>query len=264
MLRQYAPEITERPATLFTPEEVIRPVTPAVVDFYLTRQPEKVTLDIRDAQGSLVRTFEPKSHAGSNRFVWDLRYPGAVTFPGLILRYAVPGQGPFAPPGEYSVRLIANGITETKPLIVRRDPRLTDITDADLEAQFKLAIAIRDETARANTAIIQIRSLQQQLVERERDPETKQLAATIASKLDEIEQDLYQTKNRSPRDTLNYPIKLNNQLAVLQTAVDTGENKPTDQEYAVFEELKAHLNQILARFDQVLSKDLPPLQIKPK
>ena len=67
-----------------------------------------------------------------------------------------------------------------------------------------------------------------------KDPGISQAAALIKSKLDEIESDLYQVKNRSPRDTLNYPIKLNNQLAVLQRLVDAGEFRPTDQEYAVF------------------------------
>ena len=88
------------------------------------------------------------------------------------------------------------------------------------------------------------------------DTETTQLAAEIKSKLDEIEQDLYQARNRSPRDTLNYPIKLNNQLAVLQTEVESGDSKPTDQDFAVFKELKAHLNQILGRYRTVLDNDL--------
>jgi hypothetical protein len=243
---------------LFEPRPVTRSVTPAVIDYYLSRPDAKTTIEILDAKGRLIRSFEnTKARAGSNRFVWDLRYPGAVTFPGIVLRYANPGQGPIAPPGQYSVRLIANGVTATKPLTIRRDPRLTDVTDADLQAQFDLAIAIRDATARANSAILQIRSIRQQLADRAPDAETKKLAAAMESKLDEIEQDLYQTRNRSPRDTLNYPIKLNNQLAVLQSFVDMGEARPTDQDYAVFEELKLHLAQILGRFDQVLSNDLP-------
>ena len=87
-------------------------------------------------------------------------------------------------------------------------------------------------------------------------------AAQIRSKLDEVEQDLYQVKNRSPRDTLNYPIKLNNQLAVLEHEVDTGENRPTDQDYAVLKELSARLDQILARLNAV-SKDLGALNLAP-
>jgi len=176
-----------------------------------------------------------------------------------VLRYATPGQGPIAPPGEYAVRLVANGVTETKALIVRRDPRLTDVTDADLEAQFHLAIDIRDETGRAHSAIIQIHSIKDQLSTRAKganDGETSRLAVALASKLDEIEQELYQTRNRSPRDTLNYPIKLNNQLAALQYLVDLGDSKPTDQDYAVFAELKSRLDQILSRLDALLANDL--------
>jgi len=264
-LRQYSPEITKRPAHLFEPRPVIRSVNAAVIDYYLSRAADKLTLEILDATGQVVRSFESPAakqltaHAGLNRFTWDLRYPGPITFPGIVLRYANPGQGPIAPPGEYTVRLSVNGISETKPLTVRRDPRLTDVSDADLQAQFQLAMRIRDETARAHGAIVEIRSIREQVLQREKlanDAEITRLAATIRSKLDEVEQDLYQTRNRSPRDTLNYPIKLNNQLAVLQNLVDIGDNKPTDQDFEVFDELKTRLNQILTRFNQVVVEDV--------
>jgi hypothetical protein len=258
-LRQYAPEVTQAPAHLFEPRVVTRSVTPAVIDYYLSHAAETVTLQVLDSQGRVIPTKQVAGRAGLNRFVWNLRYPGAVTFPGIVLRYATPGQGPIAPPGEYSVRLVANGITETKRLTIRRDPRATDLTDADLEEQFRLAMAIQNETERAHGAILQVRSIREQLKQRAAtDAGAAQLASGIESKLDEIEQDLYQTRNRSPRDTLNYPIKLNNQLAVLEHLVDMGDQKPTDQDYTVFEELKAHLNQILSRFDAVVASDLPP------
>src|ERR1035438_8806489 len=113
---------------------------------------------IRRPPRSTLFPYTTLFRSGSNRFVWDLRYPGAATFPGIVLRYANPGQGPTAldlrypgaatfpgivlryanpgqgptaPPGKYMVRLAANGVSETKPLIIRRDPRLTDVTDAD-------------------------------------------------------------------------------------------------------------------------------------
>jgi photosystem II stability/assembly factor-like uncharacterized protein len=264
-LREYSAEITQRPAHLFKPRPVTRSVNAAVIDYYLSRAPDKLTLGILDATGQVVRSFESPAakqlttHAGLNRFVWDLRYPGPVPFPGIVLRYANPGQGPIAPPGEYMVRLSVNGISETKPLTVRRDPRLNDVSDGDLQAQFQLAMQIRDETARAHGAIVEIRLISEQVNQRAQaanDAEITRLAATIRSKLDEVEQDLYQTRNRSPRDTLNYPIKLNNQLAVLQNLVDMGDNKPTDQDFKVFDELKTRLNQILSRFEQIVSEDV--------
>jgi photosystem II stability/assembly factor-like uncharacterized protein len=283
ILRQISEQTAAGKAYLFVPSPVIRPLRPAVIDYYLAEPASKVALEILDSQGQVVRTFEsgaarrsagaadadddsplpsaaggPTMRAGANRFTWDLRYPGPVTFPGIVLRYAVPGQGPLAPPGEYSVRLTANGVTQTQPLTIRRDPRLTT-GDADLREQFKLAMAIRDETSRAHEAVIRIRSLKTQAEKRSAeagDPGISQRAALMASKLDEIEQDLYQVKNRSPRDTLNYPIKLNNQLAVLQHLVDTGDALPTDQDYAVFHELTARLHEILGRLDGVIAADL--------
>jgi hypothetical protein len=90
-------------------------------------------------------------------------------------------------------------------------------------------------------------------------PELATAASAIASKLSEVETDIYQVKNRSPRDTLNYPIKLNNQLAVLQRFVDTGDFRPTDQDYAAFRELSGRLDEILARFNQIMSTDVKSL-----
>jgi uncharacterized protein (DUF2164 family) len=145
---------------------------------------------------------------------------------------------------------------------VRRDPQLTNVTDADLQEQFTLAMQIRDALSRAHEGVIRIRSLDTQMEKsaaEAKNPGISQSAAMIKSKLDEIESDLYQTKNRSPRDTLNYPIKLNNQLAVLQRLVDMGNARPADQDYAVFRELTARLNEILGRLDQVMATDVKQL-----
>jgi len=139
---------------------------------------------------------------------------------------------------------------------------LTDVTDADLQEQFRLAIQIRDETDRAHRAVLRIRSIEDQLKQRAastQDSGIARQAALITSKLDEVQQDLYQVRNRSPRDTLNYPIKLNNQLAVLQRLVDMGDYRPTDQDYEVLRELTARLNEILSRMNQVVSRDLMQL-----
>jgi DNA repair exonuclease SbcCD ATPase subunit len=152
-----------------------------------------------------------------------------------------------------------NGATQMRRLVIGKDPRLTDVSDADLHEQFRLAMQIRDETDRAHRSVLEIRSLREQLKQRAQaanDASLTERSSQIASKLDEVEQDLYQVRNRSPRDTLNYPIKLNNQLAVLQHEVDTGNNRPTDQNYAVLKELSARLDEILARLKIVLAGDL--------
>jgi photosystem II stability/assembly factor-like uncharacterized protein len=288
LLRQLNDDVIARTAYLFTPAPVNRGLGPAVIDYFLRESAQRVLIDILDSRGQMIKSFDsaatrprsadpddpgdgsapapaagaPSARAGTNRFTWDLRYPGPVTFPGIVLRYASPSQGPMAPPGDYAVRLTANAVTQTQPLIIRRDPRLTEITDANLQEQFKLAIDLRDQTSRANQAVIRIRSLKTQIdksAAQAKDSGVSGRAAVIRSKLDEVEGDLYQVKNRSPRDTLNYPIKLNNQLATLQQFVDMGDARPTDADYVVFQELKARLDEILKRLDSVVSADLKQL-----
>src|SRR5262249_27004171 len=133
----------------------------------------------------------PTTAAGLNRFVWDLRYSGPVTFPGIVLRYASPNEGPVAAPGQYLVRLTANGITESQPITVQRDPRLTEITDADLQEQFKLAMQLRDQTSRAHEAVLKVRQWKAEVEKRvSGDRSIAREAAVAKTKLDEVESEL--------------------------------------------------------------------------
>jgi len=193
-----------------------------------------------------------------NRVVWDMNYPGPATFPGLILRYASPGAGPTAPPGMYQVRLTVGAKSEMQPLEIRRDPRVPGVTDADLQQQFQLAIQIRDQLSEANQMVARIRRIRDEIVDRQKAGALPG-ADDVLKKLAAVEEALYQVRNRSARDTLNYPIKLNNQLAVLQAGVDTGDYPPTDQDRVVFTELTAALAKLRQEFSGVLELDLKRL-----
>src|SRR5258708_19949116 len=61
--------------------------------------------------------------AGLNRFVWDLSYPGAHRFPGIVLWAGGLG-GPTAVPGQYKVRVSVGSWGDSKPFPVTLDPRL--------------------------------------------------------------------------------------------------------------------------------------------
>jgi hypothetical protein len=183
-----------------------------------------------------------------------MNVPGPVSFPGLILRYASPNSGPTAPPGKYQVRLTAGGASEVQPLEIQRDPRVPNVTDDDLRRQFQLAIQIRDAISQANQTYLNARNLSLE-IERRNIPE----AAAIVAKLTDVAEALYQTRNRSARDTLNYPIKLNNQLAVLEERVNTGDYPPTDQDYAVFAELQTNLKALVNTYSGIIAVDLKHL-----
>ena len=184
--------------------------------------------------------------AGINMFAWNLRYPDAVDFENRIF-WAGGINGPLAVPGAYAVRLTVNGQSQTQPLTVLKDPRVT-ATQADLQEQFNFLIKIRDRTSDANNAVRTIRNVKAQLAERERampaDRRTafKTQSDALAARLSAIEAEIYQVKNQSGQDPLNYPIRLNNKIAALSGVVASGDFKPTAQSYAVFNSLSAQLD----------------------
>jgi len=82
------------------------------------------------------------------------------------------------------------------------------------------------------------------------------LAQTLESQLSAAEEEIYQVRNRSGQDPLNYPIKLNNQIAGLAGVVSSAEAKPTKQSYEVFELLSAQLKVQLDRMQAALGAPL--------
>ena len=78
----------------------------------------------------------------------------------------------------------------------------------------------------------------------------------LNDKMKTVEEALYQTKNQSSQDPLNFPIRLNNRLAALGGVVAEGDGAPTAQDYAVFKELTAEIDPQLAKVDEIMKKDL--------
>jgi hypothetical protein len=158
--------------------------------------------------------------------------------------------GPIALPGTYSVRMNVNGQRYTQPLVIVNDPRVT-ASDADLREQFDFLVRIRDKTSQANDAVKLIRNMKAQLADREsRMPADKKAAFSnaardLVAKLSAVESEIYQVKNQSGQDPLNYPIKLNNKIAALSGVVGGAAAKPTSQSYTVFNDLSSQLDRQL-------------------
>ena len=259
VLRQSGPDVSATPVHLFRPGRVVRRLERATIDFVL-REAGEARVEILDAGGALVKTFSTKGAKGHNRVEWDVRYPGATVFPGIILRSSSIDRGPLAPPGRYQVRLTASGLTRTEPLEVRMNPNLRGVTAADLEAQFRLASSIRDRTSAANEAVLRIRALREQVeARRARAPDLASASGPFLDRLAAIEGELYQVRNRSPKDPLNFPIKLNNRLSALLRHVDSSDAPPTDQSRVVFGKLSADLDLHQRALETTLARHLPEL-----
>jgi hypothetical protein len=193
---------------------------------------------------------------GLNTFAWNLRYPDASTFDNMIF-WAGGTNGPVVLPGTYSVRMTVNGKTYAQPLTVVRDPRVT-ASDADLREQFDLLMRIHQRTSQANDAVKTIRNVKWQLADRAKKmPADRSTAFATASKsladrLSAIESEIYQVKNQSSQDPLNYPIRLNNKIAALSGVVGGADAKPTSQSYTVFNDLSAQLDAQLSALKAAL------------
>ncbi len=196
--------------------------------------------------------------AGLNRVPWNLNHQGPTTFPGMIL-WGATTNGPAALPGDYQARLTVDGRAQTQPFAIRKHP-LRATSDADLKEQFDLALQIRDKVSEANNAVIQIRSLKQQAAERvakSSDPGLKAAADRLTKNLSAVEEEIYQVRNQSGQDPLNFPIKINNRLASLLRVVTTGDGKPIANAYPIFKDLTGELKVQTDRLQRVVATDLP-------
>jgi hypothetical protein len=262
-------------AKLMRPADAIGRVGRASLDYYLPTAADSVALEILDASGDRVRALGiaagPAARgAGLHRVQWDLRYPGATSFPGIILEGGDPRRGVWAPPGRYRARLtVRTGtsvVVDSQPLNLTRDPRVTTVTDADLRSQFDLARRIRDKESGANGAIVGIRALRAQLREREaaaarQSPSdaARRVATDIArldSAISQVESTLYQVRNKSPKDKIAFPIRVNDRLTGLRSQVDDGYARPTDAQRAVFRELAAEVDRSLTTLSSVYAQQL--------
>ena len=275
-LRQMTPAMVARDDTvtrLLRPSAVAGRVTPANVDYYLPRAADSISVEILDASGTRVRTLgSAPASPGMHRVRWDLRYPGATSFPGIVMEGGDPRRGVWAPPGRYRARLVARMgalvVVDTQAFTLNRDPRVTGVTDTDLRAQFELARRIRDKESEANGAVVNIRALRAQLrdraaaVARQSPSSGVHVARTIASvdsAISQVESTLYQVRNSSPKDKIAFPIRVNDRLTGLRSQVDDGYARPTAAQYAIFEELAKEVDRSLAALARVYGQELTRL-----
>jgi photosystem II stability/assembly factor-like uncharacterized protein len=290
VLRQIEPG-ADRHVTLFKPAPAVRGVDAGVaVDYFLPKPAKKLTLDIVGPDGKLVQSFagslkEEKKKSddeddddngpkpvptaamkqGLNRFTWNMHYPGFTEFPDMIL-WTSRNRGIEAVPGRYQARLTVDGKTQEQAFEIRSDPR-AKADPADLQRRFDLAQRISARVSDANQAVLLIRGIKQQTeaaAKKASDPAVKTALAGFDAKLSAIEGRIYQVRNRSRQDPLNYPIMLNDKLAGLIRTVESADAPPTEQSELVFTDLSAKLDTQLKALDQLLDTELGPLNAELK
>ena len=198
---------------------------------------------------------------GGNTHVWDTRGKGAEKLDGMILWWANLN-GAKAVPGSYKVHLNVNGNNQSQEFKILPDPR-AEVSVADMQKQYDFISDINETVDRAHQSIKKIRKINDQLdafVKQYEDNKTTMVLVEKAKKMKadfgEIEKALYQTKNRSNQDPLNFPIRLTNKLGHLNSLVSIDDFPPTEQDVAVKNELSAKIKTQLTAFDKLVDDEI--------
>ena len=283
-LRQTTPTIVAADAHLYTPPVAYRSGNGATITWSLRKVPTTLKLEILDSAGTALRTFEPDTArpdstrvagppaggrrggggvflpktAGVNRITWDLRTKPIASFPGMIL-WGAGTNGPAVPPGRYTAKLTADGKVLTAPVVVSRNPQIPDVSDADMRAQYAFARRVRDKANEANESVIGIRRVKSQLEDRYRkssDATLKTTGETLKTNVSAVEENIYQVRNQSGQDPLNFPIRVNNRLANLLSMTERGDGLPINNMPEIFNILTRELKGYTDRLAQVYKTDL--------
>ena len=244
-----------------------------VLNYYIKalQDTSKVSLTLLDTNGKEIRTYSNKAKEksdkikvkeGINTYNWNLSYPAAKKFDGMILWWGSLG-GPKAIPGKYQAKLTVDDRSEIVDFEILKNPN-NENSQKDFEKQFDFISDIGDKLTESHEAIIEIRDIRKQmknylkrLEDSEHHEELKTMFEATDSSMMVIEEALYQTKNQSSQDPLNFPIKLTNKLAHLNSITRGGDYPPTDQAIGVKDELVTEIDKYLADLETIKKVEIP-------
>lgn len=239
------------------------------------KKKDTISLTYFDRKGDTIKTFSTANtkkdklevSKGMNQFVWDMTYDGAEKLDGMILWWASL-EGPQAVPGTYKVALniqnavSSKGVELSQPFTILADPR-AESTQADMERQFEFITEVNKTMDAAHLSIKKIKNIREQLSAfedqykgRESVKDLLEKATLLKDEFTKIEEALYQTKNRSGQDPLNFPIKLTNKLGHLNALVGMGDFGPTEQDVAVKNELTSKIKIELDAFNKLMDDEI--------
>jgi photosystem II stability/assembly factor-like uncharacterized protein len=252
------------------------------INYFIKEKGDKelVSLKVYDSNNVLIKTFstEPnkdKKEAeltlenGNNIFYWDMMYPGAEKVKGMILWWASLN-GPMALPGNYKVTLTVGETSKSQNFTILKNP-ISETTLADATAQFNFINDINTKVTEIHKALKnvkkvrnQINSLKKSMKGKEEHKDLLDYATALLKEMTTIEEILYQTKSKSNQDPLNFPIRLNNKLAHLNSLTRIGSYAPTQQAIDFKNVINKEIDNELAKLYELFDNKVSVLNQKVK
>jgi len=284
-----------RPAYRFNEKESIKTDGPsfsagsnprygADINYYLPDSAkEKISVEILDSSGEVIRTLKAENNPGINRIWWDLRYEPTYK---PRLRTAPPGRpwvqlngegwrplvtwdldlwagqfGPRVVPGNYVVKLKVGNNEYTSNLEVKKDPHAEGSLE-DIQDQVIFSLQLRDAMNIAVNMINKveiIRSELESIIKELKNKKEIDEANRLLKAAEEIAGSLYDIHLTGAReDAFRNPMKLYGRLSALASDInDSGiDFKPTNQQKEVYQILNKRLVTVKDEFDKLVNEDI--------
>ena len=290
----------------FGVDPVLESTSAAAVAAVAAEDAIPTSLAFLDERGSLVREFRPKPagydklsdedkaldpgpwmplRAGVNRFVWDLRYPGAMRLRANKTAEEA-DRGPLVLPGAYEVRLRygcqESVVTPTREpsrheerkdfrFVERQDDAIFEVvndprspaTPDELHEQLDLLLAMRDKISDAYEGVRRIRDTSGEIERwcarlsgRGGHDAAPRAGNALREALSAVESALILPGEHTDTFGLHYRVRLNAALASVVSIVDSADARPTAQARMLAEEYMARIDIELDRLNALLDHDL--------
>ncbi len=245
---------------------------------------QKVTIEILDESGAILRTLETNedegvegggsgtayalpAEAGINRAVWDLRTQPTVEIDYPFLFGASRDQkrlgGYRVAPGSYRVRLTHGDEVVEQPLEVRWDP-INDYDAERIAEQQRLAaetFAMIDGLYRRIASLLEIRkqvALRKALADRAGDAALAASAGELLDALDAWRDDVSTPARTSFQDVLHFPPRLDAFLAYLFQNVDEAVLGVTEGQRERYADLRPRWQAAIDAWQRLIDEDVAP------
>ncbi len=241
------------------------------INYFIKKENEKdtISLSFYDANDNLIKKYTTKPDKekkedklkvadGNNLFNWNMMYPGAEKVKEMILWWASLN-GPMALPGNYKVELTVNNKKMNQSFSILRNPT-SEATKSDMKTQFDFINEINTKMTEIHKALKNVQKVRGQVAILKKSIKNKELhkalleyADSLVKNMTKIEETLYQTKSKSGQDPLNFPIRLNNKLAHLNSLTRIGNYAPTRQAFdfknTIVKDIDLELTKLYSLFD---------------
>ncbi len=260
------------------PHHGVNPATGLVIYYQLPdlKSSESIQLEIMDDEGNLVRSYSSvkdttsrlksadpvlQKAKGLNRFVWDLRYPGIVSVPGVYMENSFRGHK--ASPGKYKLTLKKGTQSDVQNFEILPNPLYP--TDAKTYQEYHVVMSqMEAEVNKMHELIMTLDNKRRQLDKLissfpmdEKHNELKKQGQSLSQKLKQWDEDMIQRKSKAYDDVENFPNKLtaNYMFMINQTESDIPRvNKPSLERLI---ELNAQWSTMQATAREIMEKDIP-------